>query len=133
MSSFADLKEHDLIIIHVNGNEVRAIVTDTHWRDETDPKYAKYAGKISANTIDGEIDVREADFVRQVELESYAATKCNLFEIASCAADYMRRSQTTAEALDSICYMLAGKLHKYMPEAWLGGADLERVVVGVAK
>ncbi len=27
------------------------------------------------------------------------------------------------KAVDAITYMLAGKLHKYMAEAWLGGAN----------
>lgn len=118
MTTFDDLMCGDLIIFRREGEERRGVVTRAN----------RPGANIAANTIDGELDVREADYVRKVELEGFKETKCNLFEMASAAADYMRAMMTESEALREVCYMLGGKLHKYMPEAWLGGAALERAL-----
>lgn len=115
MSNLDNLREGDLCIIRHEGNEVRAIVVYTGNLDDY--------GTIDVHTIDGEFRITEADVVRKVTLLSYAATKCNLWEMAGCAADYIIASQSTEDALADVRRMI-GKLNCYVTEAWLGGANV---------
>lgn len=79
---------------------------------------------------DNDGDVVEAD-LKQVMVRSKVTLKnmrqlidagADWMDIAACAAGWLEDSQSTEDALDSILYMLRGKLHKYLAEAWLGGA-----------
>lgn len=119
MKTFAELCKGDLILFRdEKGNERRGLVDSTYWRDEEDcPE--RYKGKIDVGTLDGQVEVREADYIRNAKLANVAVCKAPYDELVLCAAHWLAEHGDMTDVL----YMLGNKIHKYLDEAWLGGCD----------
>lgn len=124
-----DLSDGDLLIVgHVVGCKVvkcRAIVDEYYVGIENEGQDRAYLTVTTPSGTEPEVDANDCELVRKVSLRNFKdlPRDTDWMQLASCAADWMRDRLSDDDALDGICYMLGGKLHKYLPEAWLGGFD----------
>lgn len=118
------LNQGDLCIVRFKGAEYRArLATVIVGADEADDSFYFELRDADGDFLDA--DLTEIQPVRVVTLKSMRQlidAGADWMDIAACAAGWLEDSQSTEDALDSILYMLRGKLHKYLAEAWLGGA-----------
>lgn len=136
------LRENDLLVVRIEHRfpsyvgrrdyteECRARVTRVVLADfdSSDPEecdsyeveiYSVESGLVQFEKLTPGMFVRSATLLDMRDLPA----NTDWLHVAACAASYLTEAQGASDANDAILYMLRGKLHKYLPEAWLGGCD----------
>lgn len=114
-----NLQCNDLVVVSIGGHECRARITELPGED--DPPGVWVIGLDEDGDLLGSVHVPPDGLVRRVALTDGRGVEP--LAIASAAATWIATVLPDHMALREIRYMLAGKLHKYLTDAWMGGCD----------